>query len=239
MVLHGQRSITAELAEKIADCVRLCKKEKQYFLLMVAYANAKKIQVKHDILQQMLTMVRACSVRSILPEQYQFYDKWYYTVLREMVELIEVKEDFSFLGDLLQPAIKPKEVRQALGVLQKLGLVHKNRDGRFVRTDTIVSCGENVKSLAMSSFQHEMIDLAKRALKEIPRSERDISTVTLSIDSDAWERMKRQLAAFRSELLELASTVTKPDRVVQVYLQSFPLTQISGKNAVQTREEQV
>ena len=226
MVLKGQRNLTIDLARKITTILKISRKEEKYFLLMVQYAQCKSIQSRHDILEQMLCMTRTNSVRSLVPEQYEFYEKWYYAVMRELVEVVPVQASDDKSADLFKPSIKPREARQALTLLQKLGLIHQDDTGRFRRSDTLISCDDTIRSVAVSNFQSAMIDLAKNALQYIDRLERDISTVTLSIDAQAWEQIKLRCESFRTELLSLASTVEKPNRVIQVNLQCFPVTHV-------------
>jgi uncharacterized protein (TIGR02147 family) len=125
---------------------------------------------------------------------------------------------------MLVPRIKPRDVRQAITTLEKINLIHKDRSGRYRRTDVMISTGEHFKTVMISKFQGEMIELAGDALKKIPREQRDFSTVTLSIDNAAWENIKSRCAQFRKEILSIASKVDKPDRVVQVNIQGFPVT---------------
>ncbi|NLP03264.1 MAG: TIGR02147 family protein [Fibrobacter sp.] len=223
MVLSGRRNLTSELAGRISSVLKLSRKEEKYFLLMVDYAHAKTIEQKHSILEQMLVMTRMNSVKSLVPDQYEFYEKWYYSVMRELVEVTSLREDSTSAGEMFQPPIKPREARQALKLLEKLGLIYKDNEGVFHRTDTLITCDDSIRSVAVCNFQAEMIELAKTALKQTGRSERDISTVTLSIDSSTWEQIKQKCASFRADLLSLAARVVNPDRVIQVNLQCFPV----------------
>ncbi|HON10249.1 MAG TPA: TIGR02147 family protein [Chitinispirillaceae bacterium] len=227
MVLCGRRNLTKELAGRISSVLKMSKKEEKYFLLMVDYAHAKTIEQKHSILEQMLVMTRMNSVKSLVPEQYEFYEKWYYSVMRELVEVTPLKENSASAGEMFQPPIRQKEARQALKLLEKLGLIYKDSEGVFHRTDTLITCDDSIRSVAVCNFQAEMIELAKTALKQTGRSERDISTVTLSIDSSTWEQIRQRCASFRADLLALATRVMDPDRVIQINLQCFPVTKLN------------
>jgi uncharacterized protein (TIGR02147 family) len=186
----------------------------------------------------MFTLIRSNSIRTLLPEQYEFYDHWYYAALRELVEIIPVYENNiqSVIGRL-NPALKLREAQQALKVLERLHLVVKDCDGRYHRTETVISCGDGIRSVAIRNFQKAMIGQAMHALDNVPRNERDFSTITLSIDGPAWEVVKSKLAACRIELLERASKVKTPDRIIQLNFQGFPLTQRTP-DAVETDREE-
>jgi hypothetical protein len=81
--------------------------------------------------------------------------------------------------------------------LEKLGLVAKNPDGYYEHTDAMISTGDEWKSLAIQNFQIEAADLAKHAIQNIPKLDRDISTLTLSISVS--QRRTVYLQNFRIE----------------------------------------
>jgi uncharacterized protein (TIGR02147 family) len=225
MVLSGKRNITEDLAMRIAGALKMSKKEEQYFLLMVSYTHCKGLEVKHEILEEMLMLTRSNAVKNLQPEQFAFWDNWYNSVIRELVEVTVIKdENISELAEMLIPHVKSRDVRQAIATLEKINLIHKDPSGRYRRTDVIISTGEHFKTVVISKFQGEMIELASDALKKIPRERRDFSTVTLSVDKAAWEDIKVRCAQFRKEILSIASKIDKPDRVVQVNIQGFPVT---------------
>ncbi|HEX2957795.1 MAG TPA: TIGR02147 family protein [Chitinispirillaceae bacterium] len=228
MVLNNKRNITEELAQKIAAALGLGKKEERYFLLMVEYTHTKRIESKHDILQQMLMLSRTNPVRNLLPDQFDFYDKWYYSVIRELVEVTEVSDsNVDRIAELLEPQLKPREVRQALEILTRLGLIHKNEKGQYKRNDTLVSCGEDVRSVVIGKYQTTMIELSSAALQKVPREQRDFSTVTLSIDNSAFLQIKDCCSRFRKEILGIASHVENPDSIFQINIQCFPVLKVN------------
>jgi uncharacterized protein (TIGR02147 family) len=227
MVLNNKRNITDECATRIASALGLGKKEGQYFLFMVEYTHTKRLESKHEILQQMLALSRSNPVRNLLPEQFEFYDKWYYSVMRELVEVTEVSDsNHEHIAELFDPPLRPKDVRQAIQILVKLGLIHKSEKGRYVRKDTLISCGDDVRSVVISKYQSAMIELADAALKRLPREQRDFSTVTLSLDEDSFLQIKECCNRFRKEILGIASRVDTPDRILQVNIQCFPVSKV-------------
>jgi uncharacterized protein (TIGR02147 family) len=227
MVLNNKRNITDELAVKIAEALGLSRKEERYFVLMVGYTHTKRIESKHEILQQMLTLSRSNPVRNLLPEQFEFYDKWYYSVMRELVEITEVDDNNSDqVAETFDPRLKPREVRQALEVLTKLKLIKKNVAGRYIRNDTLISCGDDIRSVVINKYQSEMIKLADAALKRLPREQRDFSTVTLSLDQEAFIKVRESCNRFRKEILDIAGRVDTPDRIVQINIQGFPVSKV-------------
>jgi uncharacterized protein (TIGR02147 family) len=79
------------------------------------------------------------------------------------------------------------------------------------------------------NYHRTMLERAIRALDELSREERDISTLTLCVAASAVEDLKERVRAFRRELLAFAEDDPHPERVIQVNFQIFPLTQGASK----------
>jgi uncharacterized protein (TIGR02147 family) len=73
------------------------------------------------------------------------------------------------------------------------------------------------------------MELAQEALYSVPKTHRDISTLTLSISKQGLQRMKEKIKEFRRELLEIAKADEHADRVYQLNLQLFPLSAFNNK----------
>jgi uncharacterized protein (TIGR02147 family) len=67
--------------------------------------------------------------------------------------------------------------------------------------------------------------LAGQALGSLPKEERDISAVTVSLSEDAAGMVRWELAQLRKKILSLAQTDSSHERVYQCNLQLFPLSE--------------
>ena len=69
-----------------------------------------------------------------------------------------------------------------------------------------------------------MIARAAQALTDIPRPERDISSITLTVDAAGIASLKRRIQEIRRELLDEFDAGHTGVQVVQVNFQLFPLS---------------
>ena len=106
----------------------------------------------------------------------------------------------------------------------ELGLIKKDKHGFWEQSDPILSTGPEVKSLAVADFHREMIKLASEAIERHPPKERDITALTLRVGKESIAEIKKRTAHFRKELLEFALDEDAPDQVIQINIQTFPLT---------------
>lgn len=70
-----------------------------------------------------------------------------------------------------------------------------------------------------------MLKLSTQSIERFEAKQRDISALTLSIRRENFPELKSRIISFRKELMELASGEENPDRVVQINIQLFPLTE--------------
>ena len=221
MVLNGKRNISERLIIELAHIFKLNKKERHYFRSLVHFNQAQTHSEKTHFYQEIISLQKG-PVRTVRQDQYEFYDKWYYSAVRELVAIYKITDDYNYLARLLKPQIKPNEAKSALEVLIRLGLIKKTKSGIYKRVDAVITSGSVIRPFAIQNFQRAAIDLAKSAYDRFPREERELSTVTMSIDNDSYEIVKKKLAKLRSEIMELARSVKDPQRVYQLNFQLFP-----------------
>ena len=228
-VLRGKRNISDRLVLDLARFCRLDKHEAAYFELLVAFNQASTHEERRHAFDKLLSMRRG-SVKQVEEDQSEFYRKWYYSSVRELVEVVTVTdENHPDIASFLSPSIKPAEIEKAIALLVRVGMIRKNERGVYERTDAVISSKEHVPLVALHDYQISCMELAKAAFDRFGKNERELSTVTMSIDNEAYMKIIERLAMFRAEVMEIARSVKKPSRVMQLNLQFFPLSRQRGE----------
>jgi uncharacterized protein (TIGR02147 family) len=229
MVLSGKRNISEKLIIALGKIFKLNKKEQQYFRSLV-YFNQAQTHVEKDLHYRQLLSYQSGPVRTVTRDKYEFYDKWYYAALRELVALYDITDDCDEVGKLLTPPCKSSEVKTALAVLERLGFIKKNDRGVYQRVSAIITSGRTAHALEIQNFQITTLELAKRAFDLFTKEQRELSTLTMSIDGAALDVIKGKLSNLRAEIMELARSVQRPDQVFQLNMQLFPLSTKKEEN---------
>jgi uncharacterized protein (TIGR02147 family) len=86
----------------------------------------------------------------------------------------------------------------------------------------------------IANFHRTMIARASQAISDVPRPERDISSITLSVDAAGLAAMKKRIQEVRRELLDEFDAGKSGVQVVQVNLQLFPLSKRIDEEAEKT-----
>ena len=218
--------------KSLSPFIQLCKfteEEKIFFDRLVAFNLAR---TERQAKQAFEALISLSSVKSLTlrPDQYAFYTQWYYTAVRALIALRPFTvHDAGAMAKMLSPHISPRQARDAVNLLLKLGLVCKEADGTLRCRDTHVTTGPTWRSFAAKTFQAETIRLAAESLDRHSKELRDISTVTVGIKRGRMEEMRQKIADFRKSIMRLAEEDREPDDIYQLNIQLFPLSDIGGR----------
>ena len=227
-VLQKQMHVSVRAIPRLAEFLKLNKRETDYFGLLVRFNRAKQKDRTRQYFEKLIEL-REPRINTLEAAQYEFFSKWYYVAIRELLNHYGFSGDYAALAAKLRPSITVSEARRAVALLEKLSLVKKRADGAYALTDQFVTTGESWSSIAIENFQREAMDLARTSIERIHKKDRETSTVTLSISRKCFDAMKDRLREVRKELLEMARLDEKPDGVFQVNFQIFPLTELKGE----------
>ena len=129
----------------------------------------------------------------------------------------------------IMPDVKESAVEKSLVFLESLGLVEARKendsdDKKYIKLKKDFSLGSAVPGLAIVRYHQEMLNLAKDSLITSPPAERDVSSVTISVNPDQIESIKNEIDQLRKHLLSLSSQADGEGKVMQVNIQLFPLS---------------
>ena len=229
MVIEGSRNLTREMAKRFAHACRLEGTEVEYFCTLVEFSQAETVAERNFYYGQLQNFKRYNIYHELELAQDYYHSKWFLPAIREMVGTRHFREDDTWIAKHLLPPIKPREARLAVQTLLKLGLLKRNKNGKLVQDNALVTTGAETQSLHLANYHQTMMEHARTSIDRLKAYERDISSVTLCLDSDGISRLKKTIADFRRKLLELEQTETHKEQVVQVNFQLFPLSAIEKK----------
>jgi uncharacterized protein (TIGR02147 family) len=222
-MLKGERNLTLAAAIKLARALKLNKRERDYFQAMVLFCQAENHGEKKRCFEELMAF-KESSVRILDANQYRFYDKWYYTAVREALAFFPLTDSsFGALGKCIIPAISGKQVAQAVALLLDLKLAEKTEQGAYRRTDTLISTGNDIRSLTLNNFVINTMRLAEQAINQ-GLKDTNLSSVTFSVANRDFEAIQEEVRKCRRRIMEIAKESNAPDRVYQFNMQLFPMT---------------
>lgn len=234
-VLQGTAMISLPKLDDFVRVLRLEGLSAEYFRQLVRFCRARE---EDEIAREYaaLMALRNVEVRNLDQNQYRFFQFWWFAVVRGILSVKEFRGDYKQLAADCLPVITEEQAREAIALLQVLGLVRRLDDGVWELTEQHISTGEEWKSAAIRQYQRENMQLAMEALDAVAPEYRDVSTMTLTIQSADLPEVKARIAEFRRELTQMVLEAREMDSVFQLNIQFFPVMQFPPAGNVQDPE---
>ncbi len=222
-IVAGKRSLSKNNIFKIAQAMRLDDKAFAYFQQMVAYCNAEDPKEKAFFFHKLLEANPPSIAQRIREDHYEFFSKWYYSTLRELLPLIRFTGDFEQLGKLLNPPITGLQAKKAIALLIRMGLIEKTKVG-YRQGNRAITSGEDVQAMALRDFHKKNMVLASRSIDTTPRNERDLSCLVVAVSKPGLEIVKKEIQVCRQRIARLTDEMGSASRVYHLNFQIYPTT---------------
>jgi len=226
-VLHGRSEMTPAMALRFADFLKMERREAEYLELLVLYARSRSTTERRCYLER-LAAFRESKVHLVPPEHYEFYESWYHTAIRELLHIEPFAGDYAALAKRLRPSISVAKARESIELLLRLGMARQEGDLVVRASGVSTSTGEAVRAVQVDQFHSACLELARSTIDEIPREERNLSTLTMTLSRAAIDRVNQEIIEFRHRILALAEADLEESEVYHLGIQFFPMTQGGG-----------
>lgn len=230
-ILHSKAHLPARCLPFATSYLGLVGRSTEYFMLLVNSAKERRHSARMEILEH-ATALREVACRPIdehLLERY--FGDWWVVAIRSLLEVVDGRASPQDLSRRLVPQVDPADVSQALEALLALGMVRKAASDRLVPADAHITTSKEIRTRAVKHYQERIFSLASESVQRFDASERDISTITMSIDAEAFSRIQDVLKECRRQIQIEVDDAKKPDRVMQLCMAFFPLAPKQGASA--------
>jgi uncharacterized protein (TIGR02147 family) len=223
-VIDGKRNLTRPVTEKLCMALKLSPKETLFFKNLVLFNQAKTALEKQEHYAVLRSLAGTVKESVLQARQYDYFDKWYTPVIRELVCLEDFGDNFEMLAKTVVPPVTSSEARKAVENLLRLGLIERRFNGGYRQKASAITADSAITSLALRSFVETMLGHAQQALHSCPRQERNISGLTMGISKPTFDMLNAEIEAFKDRLKTIVNSDKEPDRVYQLNLSMFPVS---------------
>jgi uncharacterized protein (TIGR02147 family) len=231
-VMKGERGLSVEGAERLAEVFDLRSDEKQYLLALVEYNQARRDDSRalawSKVQHAQIRSGNGAAPRMLVAAHRRVLSGWQHLAVRSFLEMRPDPGDWEALGRKLWPRRSATSVRRSIGLLRECGLVERRDDGLWHATDKSITAPTEIARTAGRKFHRSCLKLATASLETVPSHRRNVSGVMLGISREVYEEVCRRIDAFREELVVLAETDHKADKVYQLTLSLFPLSDLKS-----------
>jgi uncharacterized protein (TIGR02147 family) len=227
-VIKGRKNLSRSSIVKMAEAVSLNATESAYFENLVYYNQARDHRERKFFFDKLNSMPirdrQAAKAKQLRKDQFEYYTKWYNTVIRSLIDMYDFRGDYKWLAKRVSPPITPLQAKKSVQLLQRLGLIKKNGRGKYTVTDKVITTGREFQSMAVQQYHIENMKLAENAIRTLPRDKRNISGLTLGISQEGYEKTCRLILECQDRIMEVAEKDEKADSVYQLNFHFFPVS---------------
>lgn len=230
-ILQGDAHLPARCMPRAIEFLDLTGRAAEYFQLLVAYARERNGAARKDLLEKAISL-RDVARRRMVEQEMSLFRDWWVVAVRCLLEVVDGNARVDQMASKLVPRVPEGDVSQALDLLLDLGLVKKASSGRLLLTDAHLVAGADArKAGALRHFQRQVLELASESLERFPREQRDVSTLTLAVDQEAFREIRGMLVECRRQIQKRIEEAHQPDRVMQLAMAFFPVAPSMGRVA--------
>ncbi|MES2769146.1 MAG: TIGR02147 family protein [Bdellovibrionota bacterium] len=211
-ILSGKRPLTTKAIVKLAAALNLSSKETQRFIKAQDFplkASTERRQREHQILSLDVFHVVA---------------DWYHDAILELTRTKNFQPDSKWIAKTL--GLSRIEVQAAVDRLVRLELLEiENDKWTDLSRNNTTNFNNDLSSAALRKLQQKVLELSLISLQELPRTERDHTSLMVAMQRSDLPEVKERIKKFRFELVEFIERKSvKPDSVFQFAFSAFPLT---------------
>ena len=221
-VLQKKQHLPAHALPAAKDILALSGRQAEYFELLYSAAVTKDKGKREEIMAKALSL-RDVHLHSLQQAELKLLESWWIPAVRAYLELNGGVVNLKQIAKDICPPITEEQAKEAIDTLLEVGLVKKMASGKLSLTDAHLTVGGPEKKTAVRKFQRQILGLAADSLESTPVEERNISTLTLSVDQPCFDDLGDMLKEFRRLVQKRVDGVKNPDRVMQLSMAFFPV----------------
>lgn len=235
-IMHGRKNVAPSNIFRIASAMGLSKKQIEYFENLVLFNQSQNLDESRHFFERLSSIKGTIAPRKIKENQYELYSKYYHSVIRSLIDMYGFKDNYRELAKMVYPRVSPMQAKRSVQLLERLELIKKQKDGRYVITDKYIATPDEVKSLAVRNLHIETGKLGLSAVSELPKEVRNFTGMTLGISRKSYELVCEEINDFHDKVAKIASDDKDADMVYRLNFQFFPVSEL--KKAIWAAREQ-
>jgi uncharacterized protein (TIGR02147 family) len=224
-IIQGRRPLTNKAATSVIKALDLEPAEALYLKYLIAFGNARGTAKREEAFHKLQELKKDTLPDEIEKDMLEYFSVWYNPVVWELVGTKGFKADPEWIAKRIYPHLKPVQAKESLELLQRLQLIAYDKEEKmWKQTRNRIVTPHVIKGMALVSYHNSMIDHGKASLTAISGSRRDVSGVTVSVNSETVKKLRAMIHSFQVQLVDEAEKGGIGDEIYQINIQFFPFT---------------
>lgn len=157
---------------------------------------------------------------SLSLDEFHVVSEWYYFAILSLAETEDFVSDVKWISKRLN--VSKIKIEKALQKLTRLDLL-TIKDNKYFPTGKSFSTPSEIEDSSLKLHTSDTLLLAKDSLFRDSVSERDFSTVTMTLDPEYLDEAKKMIKDFRKKLMKKMESKPKKE-VYKLSIQLFPIS---------------
>ncbi len=224
-IMNGKAGLSRESATKIADKLQITDKEKGYFIDLVLASDARSKKEKLAAQKRLINSDLDPHRKNVHDDYFKIISDWYYFAVLELITTSIFKSDHKWLASTLDLDIEL--IDKIMARLLRLNLIRKEGN-KYKSTDIQLQTTNDIPSSSIRKHNVQILNMASDAIFEQETTEREISSLTIAINSEDISFVKKRIREFKNSLdLELMERAKSKgaNKVYCLAIQFFNLLQ--------------
>lgn len=222
-LISGRKKLSSTFQMRLVQLLHIGPREQQYFNALVAYNQADTHVAKEQTYKKLLEF-HELKPEVLGHDQYEYFAKWYYTAIREFLLIEDFSGDYNALAKSLMPSILPQQAKDAVYLLEKLGLIECQANGTWKPKTQHVRKDTQTQPIHFINYLKSNMEVAMESLEKVPKEERDFSALMVGLSEENFQEVKAEIQALKDKIKALSSEPQENGRIYQVLVQAFPMT---------------
>ncbi len=231
LVVQGKRNLSEAMAVGFAKACKLTDRDTQFFLALVEYGQATEHEARKRAIGKLARFRKRGNIFRLDDSKSQYFAHWYIAAVRELAACDDFQEDPDWIAQTLRPTITRGEAIKAIEVLLDLSLLRRAANRKLRQTNTCITTGAETEAFDVAEYHRQSLHLAEQAMDVFAPQHRDLSCIVLGLQSEDMPKLKQRVSEFRAALIDEFGNAKRVSRVVQVSLQTFPLSHEKQRSA--------
>lgn len=234
MIIEGKRNLSPDMIMKFAKACGLNKAQGEEFKLLILFNQCEDPADRNYALKKLseYRVEQKLKLGELDRKVFEKVPNWIGWIIFAMVDQAGVAFQPSQLRELLRGKASESEITLALEGLLKSGELVKNEVTGEIVKGAAREVPEEIPTALVRKLQMQLMYLGLESLYQDAATEREFGSLTLAMTAQEFEDLKFKLRQFRKTLHKdnsIARMASKGDRVYQLNLQLFPVSNTSKK----------
>ncbi|MGL1934248.1 MAG: TIGR02147 family protein [Fibrobacterales bacterium] len=222
-IVKGKKALARTAILNVSHALGLNDVEAEYFGTLVNYKTAKNTDEKNIHWTRILELQRPRINDRKKYAEYRLFECWYTLPVREIISVVNFKEDYRFLGKLVNPPITPKQAKESVEVLVELGLSEK-KEIFYEQKQFDILVDPFIQKLAFRNYQKEILTLGVQSIDDLIDGRRNTQTICFGSNPSLNNRINKIIEQSIEDIYSAVQQFPEVDEVKQLNIQYFSLS---------------